>query len=204
MNTGSGKTVVALMILRSCLNEGKGPAVYVVPDSYLVSQVIGQAKMLGIETTTDENNLGFIRGKTILVINIYALVNGKSKYGMRNYGNIGFGSVIIDDIHACISVIQNQFTVTIDKNCNGYDKIIKIFEKDLKKQSESKLMDIISPNNPYGNMLVPFWSWQEHTLDILKIITEERNKSKTIDFSIDLIKDVLKLCRCYIDAKKYK
>lgn len=39
MNTGSGKTTVGLTILQSCLNEGKGPAVYVVPDNYLVSQV---------------------------------------------------------------------------------------------------------------------------------------------------------------------
>ena len=36
MNTGSGKTIVGLMILQSCLNEGKGPAIYVVPDNYLV------------------------------------------------------------------------------------------------------------------------------------------------------------------------
>ena len=28
MNTGSGKTVVGLMILQSCLNEGKGPATH--------------------------------------------------------------------------------------------------------------------------------------------------------------------------------
>ena len=34
MNTGSGKTVVGLIILQSCLNEEKGPAVYVVPDKY--------------------------------------------------------------------------------------------------------------------------------------------------------------------------
>lgn len=54
MNTGSGKTVVALLILQSCLNENKGPAVYVVPDSYLVSQVIEQAIQLGIATATDE------------------------------------------------------------------------------------------------------------------------------------------------------
>lgn len=39
MNTGSGKTVVGLMILQSCLNEGKKPAVYIVPDNYLVQQV---------------------------------------------------------------------------------------------------------------------------------------------------------------------
>jgi len=40
MNTGSGKTIVALMILQSCLNEDVGPALYVVPDKYLVKQVI--------------------------------------------------------------------------------------------------------------------------------------------------------------------
>ena len=40
MNTGSGKTVVGLLILKSCLNEGIGPAVYVAPDPYLVKQVL--------------------------------------------------------------------------------------------------------------------------------------------------------------------
>ena len=48
MNTGSGKTVVGLVMLQSCLNEDKGPAIYVVPDNYLVKQVIEEAKKLGI------------------------------------------------------------------------------------------------------------------------------------------------------------
>lgn len=43
MNTGSGKTVVGLTILMSCLNEGKGPAVYVTPDNYLIEQVCLEA-----------------------------------------------------------------------------------------------------------------------------------------------------------------
>lgn len=46
MNTGSGKTVVGLTILQSSLNEGKGPAVYIVPDNYLVQQVCSEAKNL--------------------------------------------------------------------------------------------------------------------------------------------------------------
>ena len=37
MNTGSGKTTVALLILKSCLNEHGGHAAYVVPDNYLVA-----------------------------------------------------------------------------------------------------------------------------------------------------------------------
>ena len=40
MNTGSGKTTVALLILKSCLNEHGGHAAYVVPDNYLVGQVM--------------------------------------------------------------------------------------------------------------------------------------------------------------------
>ncbi len=56
MNTGSGKTVVGLMILQSCLNEGKGPAIYVVPDKYLVAQVCDEAKKLGILAVTDKDD----------------------------------------------------------------------------------------------------------------------------------------------------
>ena len=38
MNTGSGKTIVGLLILKSSLNENKVPAAYIVPDNYLVQQ----------------------------------------------------------------------------------------------------------------------------------------------------------------------
>ena len=35
MNTGSGKTVIGLLIAKSSLNEDKGPAAYLVPDLQL-------------------------------------------------------------------------------------------------------------------------------------------------------------------------
>ena len=143
MNTGSGKTVVALLILQSCLNENKGPAVYVVPDSYLVSQVIEQAAQLGIATTTDEKSIDFLRGRAILVINVHTLVNGKSKFGMREYNNVEFKSVIIDDVHACIATVQSQFKIYIDRKNDAYMDFVKLFIKELKSQSESKIMDIL-------------------------------------------------------------
>ncbi|GAB5501075.1 MAG: hypothetical protein PsegKO_33860 [Pseudohongiellaceae bacterium] len=52
MNTGSGKTIVGLLILKSCLNEKISPAVYIVPDNYLVKQVEDEAKDLGIDTVS--------------------------------------------------------------------------------------------------------------------------------------------------------
>jgi replicative superfamily II helicase len=57
MNTGSGKTLVGLLLLQSSLNEGCGPAAYICPDSYLVEQVTAEAKELGITTTSDERSL---------------------------------------------------------------------------------------------------------------------------------------------------
>ncbi len=53
MNTGSGKTVIGLIILKSSLNEGQGPAVYLVPDTQLESQVQETADGLGIAWTGD-------------------------------------------------------------------------------------------------------------------------------------------------------
>ena len=53
MNTGSGKTVVGLTILKSSLNELKGPAIYVVPDNFLVNQVINEAIAI-VQPPTDK------------------------------------------------------------------------------------------------------------------------------------------------------
>jgi len=88
MNTGSGKTVVGLTILKSCIEEGKGPAVYVVPDNYLVQQVCTEAENLGIKVAQSEDDYDFMRKTAILVINIHKLVNGKSIFGMRLTNNI--------------------------------------------------------------------------------------------------------------------
>ena len=94
MNTGSGKTVVGLMILQSCLNEGKGPAVYVVPDNYLVAQVCEEAKKLGILTATDRDDYSYTENKAILVTTVFSLVNGHSVFGMRQTNNYPIGSNI--------------------------------------------------------------------------------------------------------------
>jgi len=75
MNTGSGKTVVGLLMLKSCLNEGKLPAVYICPDKYLVKQVIDAAKELGVEVTDDTKSPRFLTGKAILIANIHKLVS---------------------------------------------------------------------------------------------------------------------------------
>ena len=174
MNTGSGKTVVGLIILKSCLNEEKGPAVFVVPDSYLVQQVCREAKLLGVSVTTDPDDISFLRKQAILVINIHTLVNGKSKFGMRPYNNIDIGSIIIDDVHACLATIESQYRINIPSSDTMYKEMVDIFSASLKDQSENKYSDIVENSDPLVNMLVPFWAWQSKQQEVYTLLSNKK------------------------------
>lgn len=200
MNTGSGKTIVALMILQSCINENVGPAMYVVPDKYLVEQVIGQAKELGIKTVTSESDLDYQRKRAILVTSIQKLVNGKSVFGIRDDKAFSIGSVIIDDIHACVGTIQEQFSLTIDEGNEIYQSVINLFSEAMKAQSEERFGDIVSGRNDYDSMLVPFWNWQDKCSDVYRILSNH-SETEEVQFKWNLIKDSLKLSHCYISSK---
>ncbi len=200
MNTGSGKTVVALMILQSCLNEGVGPAMYVVPDKYLVKQVMEQAGELGIKVVASETDLDYQRKKAILVTNIQKMVNGKSVFGLREENNYTIGSIIIDDMHACVGTIQEQFMVVIPKEDTMYDAITKLFYDVMNMQAEGRFADIIEERTVFDNMLVPFWSWQDKSKEVYKIL-RENSETECLRFKWNLIKDSLKLSHCYISAK---
>ena len=201
MNTGSGKTVVGLLILKSCLNEGKSPAVYVVPDNYLVEQVANEAKDLGIEVTKDADSYRFLSGKAILIINIYKLVNGKSVFGIGDEGiKINIGSIIIDDAHACLDTIEEQFTLTIDSKNPAYQEIYQCFKESLRSQCPIKEAEIDN-GEPDAYMQVPFWSWQDKYKDVANILSKAKD-SDDIKFKWSLIKKSLALSRCVLSSNK--
>lgn len=157
MNTGSGKTLAGLLILESCLRENKGPCVYVVPDNYLIEQVKKEADTLGIRATTNIDSINFETSKEILICNIYQLFNGQSRFGIRK-SEIEIGSIVIDDAHACIDIIDNQFAITIkkDTNKNLYDQIFGLFINDIGNQSQSLAIKLKS-NEPNAIGLVPLY-----------------------------------------------
>lgn len=198
MNTGSGKTVVGLIILKSCINEDKGPAVYVVPDNYLVQQVCSEASNLGIKVTTDEKDIDYLSKKAILVISIQKFINGRSVFGMRPYNNVDIGSIVIDDVHACMATIENQYTTSISSNSNLYNSCISLFADALKAQSENKYSDIVDNKDPFVNMLVPFWIWQEKANQLYTLLTSNQEEIK---YNFPLIKDCLAICNCVVSSK---
>ena len=204
MNTGSGKTVVGLMILQSCLNEGKGPAVYVVPDNYLVAQVCKEAKDLGILTSTDRDDYSYTENKAILVTTIYSLVNGHSVFGMRQTNNYPIGSILMDDVHACLDTITTQYSIKIPSTHNLYEEIIDLFSEQWKGYNSSSYINIIESGDPTKNAVIPFWLWQEKQTEVYTLLSkynkdEERNHC--IYFNLPLLDDSLLTCDCFVTAR---
>ena len=199
LNVGSGKTIVGLLLLQSSLNEGKGPALYVAPDKQLAQQVIKEAKALGLEVSDNPRDADYAAGEKICVVNVYKLFNGKSVFGV-GASKINIGTVIIDDAHACVSTITDQFRISLVNTHDAYRKIFQILSEDLKGYNASRFLDI-EAGDPLAHTEVPFWSWHAHQADILKALHENR-ADENLQFIYPLLKEILPQCRCVIGGQK--
>jgi len=201
MNTGGGKTVVGLLLLKSCLNEEKFPAAYICPDNYLVKQVIDAASELGIEVTDDAKSHRFLSGKAILVANIFKVVNGRSVFGVGDEGSkIKISSLVIDDAHACINTVEDQFTANIPNDSNAYKELYALFKASLHAECETKAIEIESGD--FANCIqVPYWAWQSNIADVSRILVKYKNND-FLEFVWPLIKENLILSHCVISASK--
>lgn len=197
MNTGSGKTTVALLILKSCLTEKHGQAAYVVPDNYLVGQVVAEAKDLGIAVTTSEKDLSFLQGEAILVINIQKLINGKSVFGMRAYNNVPLDYILIDDVHACVDDVKSQFSLKIERGTNLWAKVFKLYQDDLRAQNEKGYLDIVAGDPNSSCIAIPFWRVSDTKSEVLALLQEHKDDDE-IMFNYPLIADYLKFCNCVV------
>jgi len=195
MNTGAGKTVVGLLVLQSSMNEGVGPAVYVAPDNYLARQVTSEAHDLGIKVTDDEHDPSFVSGKSILIINIWKLINGRSAFGVGSEGvKVPIGSVVIDDAHACLATVEDQFSLCLKADHPLYNQLLTLFREELGRQSMAGLLDI-EARDPQSIVAVPFWSWKDNSAKVIQLIHEQR-KDDDVKFSWPLLRDILPLCQC--------
>ena len=203
LHTGEGKTLIGLLILQSVINSKGGPCLYVCPNIYLVSQVCAEAEKFGIPCCTigtdkqipDE----FLAGEKILITHAHKIFNGRSVFGIDN-NYIRIGTIILDDSHACADVIKEAFTITITKRDNEslYQKIISLFYDDLIEQGEGSFMDIQSGD--YETFMpVPYWSWMDKRLEVLKILSGFCGES-CIQYVWPLMRDKIKEYCCYISG----
>lgn len=199
LHTGQGKTLIGLLILQSKLNEGKGPALYLCPNNYLIQQTKDQAKQFGIKALTTEDDLpaNFLDGKNILITSIQKLFNGFTKFNLNNK-SIEIGSLVMDDAHACIESIRSSFIIKIKSTENAYNEILQLFSQDLESQGVGTFADI--KEREYDSFLyVPYWSWYNKHVEVSTILSNHRTEDH-IKFQWPLLKDMIKDCQCIISG----
>jgi replicative superfamily II helicase len=204
MNTGGGKTVVGLTILKSCLNEGVGPAAYISPDIYLKNQVIAEAGRLKLAVTDDPRDGRFLSGKAILATHVQRLVNGRSVFHLANdpRPSVKLGVVLVDDAHNCVTTIADQFTLKVPAEHPAYPKLLDLFEAELRVQSAATLKDLRTKNRAAA-MRIPFWSWIDQRSEVLDVLHPYRDDDE-FQWTWPLIKDSLPLCRAVISADAFE
>ena len=196
MNTGSGKTVIGLLIAKSSLNEGKGPAVYLVPDLQLKGQVGATADQLGIAWTDNPRDSMFRRGEAVLIVTVHTMYNGISKFGVRgvSMSPLDVGTIVIDDAHACIPIIEQQFSLRLSNSTSAYKSLFTSFSDGLKEQSLSGWTDLVAGTGSQA-VPVPYWAWKQKVQSsyaAINAVTEaEDNDHK---FKWPLFRNQLELC----------
>ncbi|MYA86822.1 MAG: DEAD/DEAH box helicase [Acidimicrobiaceae bacterium] len=208
MNTGTGKTAVGLLALRSSLNEGIAPALYVAPDNFLAGQAAAQAKSLGIEYVGNPDSSEYLSGKSIGIVNIQKLVNGRSVFGGPGNTRVNpleIGMVVVDDAHACVRTVEQQTTVSIPRVHPAYEEMLKLFETDLRAQSYSTFIELQS--NAIGAILrVPVSAWSERQSNVIELLQslhmDEANSS--LMFSWPFLKDILPACQAIFSSESFE
>ncbi|MBR1369819.1 hypothetical protein RJ53_10160 [Methanocalculus chunghsingensis] len=204
--TGYGKTLIGLLSLLSSLKEGKGPALYLCPNTYLVNQTIQQAKLFGIKTVetlpTRELPREFKNSEAILVTTCNKLFNGLSKFGFADSRSeiTEIGALVMDDAHKCLDIIRESFSINIDSDDEIYKKIFNLFFETLKQQEPGTVNDILCKHDDCM-ICVPYWHWYDQKDAVLKILSDNQNNDN-IKFSWNLIKNNLDVCNCYFSGRR--
>lgn len=193
-NTGGGKTLVGLLIGQSSINEGFGPVIYLVPDTYLIKQVVDEAPN-GIAVTTDRHDERFLAGGAILVSTFEKLVNGRSSFGVRGQKPVTqLGTVIVDDAHSALAAARHQFCPTLPPDCPGFGELLDLFAEDLKRQSPKAFADL--KDKDYSAALrVPPKATAERAAAALQILKKygDNDDIKEFYFGWPLVADNLEM-----------
>ena len=165
-----------------------------------MEQVLSEATELGISATDDPRDSEFEGGKRIAVTTVHRLFNGRSIFGVGAEGvKLRIGSVVVDDVHACVATINDQFRIRLKKSHPSYQAIFKIVESELKRQSLSRFLDL-KAGDPRVTMEVPYWTWLGAQDEITEALHRHREDDE-LAFSYPLLSSVLSQSRCFFSGQ---
>jgi replicative superfamily II helicase len=202
LHTGGGKTLVALLMAQSVMNDSNQPVLYLAPTNQLVGQVIAKSREYGIPAVAYAKNTAlpteFEDGKAVLVGAYETLFSGRSKFGVRgsNKQPVKVGAIILDDAHVALSNVRRSFTLTINasKHKAVYQELAGRFRQSFREVGRLGSFDDVTSGKDFGVVEVPSWAWQRK-------LPEIQDYLRTVVGSIDdfvwpFLRDNLAVCHC--------
>lgn len=193
MNTGTGKTIVGLLILQTSLHDEVGPALFLAPTPHLADRAAEEGRRLGLTIVTDPADTKFGSGEAICVTTLQKLFNGKSRFGLDAGGTpVKVGTIVVDDAHSAITRLEEYTRALIPRDEPAYAALLALFEADLDGQSAATLLDI-KDGDRRAIMRIPFWSWQDKSAEVLRVLHPLRD-TPMLEWQWPLLKDHLHIC----------
>jgi replicative superfamily II helicase len=199
LHTGGGKTLVALLMAQSVMNELNEPVIYLAPTNQLVEQVLAKSREYGVSAVPYVKKqplpAEFYDGKSVLVGAYETLFNGRSRFGVRGSGQpvVKAGAIILDDAHVALSSVRDAFSLTISvrEHREIYGELAGRFRTAFKDVGRSGSFADITRGKDYGVLEVPSWAWHAEIQEYLSEHVDDINP-----FVWPFLRDNLAVCQC--------
>lgn len=204
LHTGGGKTLVGLLIAKSIMNELHGPVLYLTPDNQLKMQVSQLAQQYKIEVETYDSNYSFsnpfLNGEKVLIASYQALFNGQSRFGVRDgkFDILRLAGIVLDDAHVASSLIRDQFTMSLSRKSDAFQKLRSLFRADFGKIGRIGIFDDLEIGRSSAVLEVPYWALKNKETEIRAILGEVADDYY---FQWPLVRDNIENCHILIGSR---
>ena len=196
LNTGSGKTMLGVLMAQSMANELGGKCAYVCSTIDLVNQTEKEAKKLGIAPTTWHsgkfNNTAFEQGKTFCISTYSSVFNAQRPFKKHNVTKFVF-----DDAHVAEKAIRDSFTLRISRSDHKelYAQIADLLTPVFTKAGQPLAYQEVLTERSASIMLVPPMLVPE-VADAISEVVRRLDLSKLLDllFPYLYLKDKIRIC----------
>ena len=132
---------------------------YITPDIYLTQQVWAEAQRLGIGTTEDPARSRLPPWSDDPRDKHLQLFNGRSVFGVQGAARdvTTRHSLLIDDTHACLATVEEQFTARLEAGHPAYSALLDLFGPSASRgQSATTYADLEQGDefSPDGNSIL--------------------------------------------------
>lgn len=200
--TGTGKTLIGLLIAEYRRRCHKDRVLYLCPTKQLAKQVHLKAKEYGIpvslligpQNSYREDEYGnYVTGKSI-GITTYSAIFNTNPYKMNDANTILF-----DDAHAAENYISSLWTVEIKRNENQkvFESIIELFREDISDYNYVKLMS--EDNEGYKSMydLIPYPKYLDKLPSLIELLEANISECGNAKYPWSKINEHLEVCQLF-------